>query len=299
MLLWAPRAFARAPLAIGGAPPCSKQNGTREFHSAVADDRSVSASIVGIARRDAAGCYRSAEIRVENSAGSKKKFPLPSDADDFEIVDFSPDGSKILLADEGSEIVHITTMPLATGEMRWQDISDLLGWKICQATVEPRGFTSDGRAVVQARPSVLSSATQPNCVTAPTLYAFDAHWKSSLLEAGADLARVGKKTRPASQACQSDPDLTDACFTMRGRLRVWNGNPAFRIWRIGTRRVLGVTGRLFPADEIVLPESLDGKLSDDTDAYADFTVCPLTSDSPGSMQMVCIESAENVSFRPR
>src|SRR5580658_1611372 len=88
MLSMASSAEAHAPLAIGGAPPCSKQNGTREFHSAVVEDGSVSASIVGIARHDTDGCHASAEIRIENADGAKRSFPLPSDAEDFEIVDF-------------------------------------------------------------------------------------------------------------------------------------------------------------------------------------------------------------------
>jgi hypothetical protein len=298
MLSMGSSAHAHAPLAIGGAPPCSKQNGTREFHSAVVEDGSVSASIVGIAHRDAAGCQRSAEIRIENADGGKKSFPLPADADDFEIVDFSPDGSKLFIADEGGEVVHIANMPIATGELQWRDISDLLGWKDCEATVEPRGFTADGKLAVQARPSVLSSSPRPNCVADAKVYAFDENWKASVIDTDAAATpRFGKKTHPATQACQSDPDLTDACFTLRGRLSASNGNPTFRIWRIGTTRMLGLTDRLFPSDEIVLPESLDGKLVDDVDAYGDFLVCPFTSDAPGTMQMVCLESAENVTFK--
>ena len=293
-----PCALAHAPLAIGGAPPCSKQNGTREFHSAVVADGNVSASIVGVARHDAAGCHRNAEIRIENTDGTRKSYALPPDADDFEIVDFSPDGAKLFIADEGADVVHIATMRLANGETRWQDISDLLGWKDCEATVEPRGFTAGGKIAVRARPSVLSSSPRPNCLADAKVYAFDEHWKVSVLNADAAATpRVGKKTHPATQACQSDPDLTEACFTLRGRLSAWNGNPSFRIWRIGTKRMLGVTDRLFPSDEIVLPASLDGKVSDDVDAYADFLVCPFNSDAPGSMQMVCIESAENITFK--
>ncbi|HVN29792.1 MAG TPA: hypothetical protein VMT64_14955 [Candidatus Binataceae bacterium] len=300
MLLPASNGFARAPLAIGGAPPCSKQNGTREFHSAVVEAGHASARLVGIARRDGSECRRSAELRIVNADGSGSSRLLPSDADDFEIVDFSPDGSQLLLADEGAEIVHIAMMPLAGGDAHWQDISDLLGWKDCEATVEPRGFTADGKVVVLARPSVMSEPKRPTCVAESTLFAFDAHWKATQLdEAAGDIPRFGKRIRTATQACKTDPDLTDACFALRGRLRIWNGNPTFRIWPVGSKRELGVTDRLFPADEIVLPESLDGKLSDEVDAFADFTVCPFTPEVSGSMQMVCIDAADNVSFRPR
>jgi hypothetical protein len=33
------------------------------------------------------------------------------------------------------------------------------------------------------------------------------------------------------------------------------------------------------------------------EAYGDFTVCPFTKQKPGEMQMVCIESAEQVLYK--
>src|SRR5579871_5242077 len=103
------RVWARAPLASGGAPPCSKQNGVREFHSAVVQDGEVSAQIVGIARQDASGCHKSAALEIDN-AGVTKTFSLPADAENFELVDFSPDGSQLFLAREASEAVQIAAM---------------------------------------------------------------------------------------------------------------------------------------------------------------------------------------------
>jgi hypothetical protein len=301
MLSMAPtaRAWARAPLASGGAPPCSNQNGDREFHSSVVQDGDVSALIVGIARRDASGCHKSIELRFESSHGMKS-YPLPSDAEEFELVDFSPDGTRVFVADEQSADVQIAAIPIATGEVHWQDISDLLAWKDCEATVDPQGFTTNGELVVSARPSVESSPQRPNCVAQERLYAFDSHWKAAVLNAdAASIKRVGKKAHPPSQACQSDPDLIGPCFTTRGRLSAWNGSPTFRIWRIGTRRIMGLTERLFPSDQVVLPESLDGQMNFDVDAYGDFMVCPITSDVPGKMQLVCVESAQNVTFKDR
>ena len=42
--------------------------------------------------------------------------------------------------------------------------------------------------------------------------------------------------------CKGNPALVGQCFTIHGRLRAYNGNPTFRIWPIGTRRIVGVTG---------------------------------------------------------
>jgi hypothetical protein len=41
--------------------------------------------------------------------------------------------------------------------------------------------------------------------------------------------------------CSKHPQLVGTCFTVRGRLSVYNGAPALRIWRIGTKRILGVS----------------------------------------------------------
>jgi len=288
-----------APLAGGGAPPCSRRNGIREFHSAVVQNRDTSAFILGIARRDASGCHKRAEIRIE-SAGATKSFPLPSDAEDFEIVDFSPDGSKLFLADEKSDVVQIAAMPIASGELRWHDISDLLDWKDCEATVEPLGYAIDGKLAVRARRSVMSSPKRPNCVSLEHVYAFDAHWKTTDLRADVgSIKRNGKKVHPPSQACQSDPDLIGECFTVRGRLSAWNGNPTFRIWRIGTKRIMGLAESMFPSDQVVLPGSLDGRMAFGVEAYGDFLVCPITIDTPDRMQMVCIESANHLVLKDR
>jgi hypothetical protein len=146
----------------------------------------------------------------------------------------------------------------------------------------------------------MSSPQRPNCVAQERLYAFDAHWKPALLDGtAASIKRVGKKAHPASQACQSDPDLIGPCFTTRGRLTAWNGSPTFRIWRIGTKRMMGLTDRMFPSDQVVLPESLDGQVDFDVEAYGDFVVCPITTDVPGKMQLVCVESAQNLIFKDR
>ena len=297
----APIASAKelAPLAYGGAPPCSKNNGTREFHSVVVQDDDLSAYIVGIARRDASGCHQSAAIRV-GVAGATKTFPLPAEAEDFEIVDFSPDGSHLFLAEEKSDGVRIAAMPIATGEMRWQDISDLLGWNDCDATVEPMGFTSDGKPTVRARGSVMASSTRPNCVKADQSYAFDANWKSAAFADGASLHHFGSKVAPASQNCQTDPDLIGPCFKVHGRVYARNGAPTFRIWLSDEQRVLGVSERALPPSEPdVMPAPLAGKVSFDMYGYADLLVCPFTPEQVGTKQMVCIESASNAIFRAR
>ncbi|HEY2013420.1 MAG TPA: hypothetical protein VGH38_07960, partial [Bryobacteraceae bacterium] len=95
---------------------------------------------------------------------------------------------------------------------------------------------------------------------------------------------------PPSPPCKANPALTGKCFVLRGRLRASNGNPTFRIWPVGTARLLGVTG-VHPGEEPILPAGL--ACGFDCDVYADFEVCPFTRAKPGVMQRVCVESAAN------
>jgi hypothetical protein len=94
-------------------------------------------------------------------------------------------------------------------------------------------------------------------------------------------------------AASDDSKNMDAPFEIHGRLSIYNGNPTFRIWIIGTDRILGIHGGdLKPAD---MPEKLK-KLFTDTGiiVYGDFTVEPLTEYRPGVMQFVRIKSAKNL-----
>jgi hypothetical protein len=94
----------------------------------------------------------------------------------------------------------------------------------------------------------------------------------------------------AAAACRDDPGLAGPCFAVRGRLSTANGAPTFRIWPVGTRRLLGVRGD-------VLPECLRPHVGFDRDLYADFVVCPLTRERPGHMRAVCVASAANMTVR--
>jgi hypothetical protein len=103
--------------------------------------------------------------------------------------------------------------------------------------------------------------------------------------------------------CREHPKLVGPCFRIRGRMNYWNGMPGMRIWRVGTRRMLGVVsvdGNDFTdADFNTLPDNIKADLSPDTDLFGDFVVCPFTPDKPGEMRMVCIDSATNLRARER
>jgi len=92
------------------------------------------------------------------------------------------------------------------------------------------------------------------------------------------------------RACKERPEVVDQCYMTRGRFAVYNGNPSFRIWKVGTNRLLGV--REGSPEDPMMPHELFYGI--DARVFADFLVCPLTKERPGWMQMVCVQSAENI-----
>jgi hypothetical protein len=102
------------------------------------------------------------------------------------------------------------------------------------------------------------------------------------------------------KSCREHPQLIDKCFNVRGRLSTYNGNPAVRLWRIGTRRMLGISDQRFSLPGYRnLPEDLSQKLNGENSVFGDFLVCPFTPAKPREMQLVCVESAKNVTIKKR
>ena len=89
-------------------------------------------------------------------------------------------------------------------------------------------------------------------------------------------------------------------MSVRGRMSLYNGAPSVRIWRVGTKRLLGVSEQRFAvAGFCNLPASIRERLSWDSDLFADFVVCPFTAEEPGVMQLVCVDGATHIVLRPR
>ena len=100
--------------------------------------------------------------------------------------------------------------------------------------------------------------------------------------------------------CREHPQLVGKCFNVHGRLSTYNGNPAVRLWRIGTKRVLGVSDQRFSlAGYRNIPVDLSKQLNGETEILGDFLVCPFTRPRPGEMQLMCIESAKNIVVKKR
>ena len=117
----------------------------------------------------------------------------------------------------------------------------------------------------------------------------------------ADTVRAQSTASEANEkSCREHPLLIARCFTVRGRLSIYNGTPARRIWKIGTKRVLGISEQRFAvAGYRNIPEYIESKLNQDVDIVGDFLVCPFTQSKPGEMQLVCIEGGKNIAVRKK
>src|SRR5512139_1731028 len=94
----------------------------------------------------------------------------------------------------------------------------------------------------------------------------------ALLFVFSNASAEGVDMHGSERSCHSDPKLIGPCFTARGRMNYWNGAPSVRIWRVGTNRILGVTGYRNTEGYSTIPGELLDKVSWDSDLFADFVV---------------------------
>jgi hypothetical protein len=84
-------------------------------------------------------------------------------------------------------------------------------------------------------------------------------------------------------------------ITVHGRLYAANGGGSgFRIWIVGTTRIVWLTPKIEPA----IPEAIRTAFTPfDQQLYGDFTLVPLTPDRPGVMREVCLVSGGHLVAR--
>ncbi len=83
-------------------------------------------------------------------------------------------------------------------------------------------------------------------------------------------------------------------FTIHGRLSCYNGGSTFRIWIVGSKRMLYVAGDATPALDRLNKFFGDGDLWFKRDIFADFTVEPLAADIKGHMRPIRILAIKHV-----
>ncbi len=104
----------------------------------------------------------------------------------------------------------------------------------------------------------------------------------------------------AGPSCATDNRVIAPCFTVHGRLSAWNGTPTYRIWVVGTKRILGVSeGQFAPNEYELLPPEIAQRTGFDTEYFGDFTVCPFEPVKPKTMRLVCVASVANLQITER
>jgi hypothetical protein len=238
------------------------------------------------------------------SGEQELEFPIAHNTNaGFELVDWSPNANLILVSSE--RWTDEFSAPLLTiydtrqNRQRSIEVAALFaarGWEHCSAIVEATGFTPTGDIVVTAGPGSLQGRPK-DCIANESYWTFDLQGRQlRQMPAGFRQKRYGKVVAPDVRPCKEDPNVVDACFTLRGRVFVSNGTPSLRIWRVGTDRILGV----FDPENEIVPDNLAKRLDGyGVEVYGDFEVCPFTKSKPDEMQMVCVESASRLVAKRR
>lgn len=99
--------------------------------------------------------------------------------------------------------------------------------------------------------------------------------------------------------CRKQPALVGKCFNVRGRLSLYNGAPTIRLWRAGTRRVLGVSASYAQEGYSSIPAAIEQQLNWENELWGDFLVCPFTPPRAKEMQMICVEAGKKIVKRKR
>lgn len=121
-----------------------------------------------------------------------------------------------------------------------------------------------------------------------------------LLVAGIVMPSASPATKSEQKSCGQHPQLVGKCFTVHGRLSVYNGAPAMRIWKVGTKRMLGISEQRFAVEGYRnVPETIQNQLNQEVEIFGDFLVCPFTRPKAGEMQMVCVEEGKNLQVQKR
>ena len=102
----------------------------------------------------------------------------------------------------------------------------------------------------------------------------------------------------AEPQCKENPRLIGACYKVHGRLDPGADTVELRLWRVGTKRILGISSgpSIDDASYPIFPNNL--KFPHSESICGDFEVCPFTRERKGTMRLVCIESASHLVVKP-
>lgn len=103
----------------------------------------------------------------------------------------------------------------------------------------------------------------------------------------------------AKPLCKGSPKIVGDCFTLYGRLAVYNGTPAIRIWPFGTKKLLGVVDTDGDESTVALPDNIKKALANNPlEINGKYEMCPLDYERENRMRPVCLESASDLRIVP-
>jgi hypothetical protein len=127
----------------------------------------------------------------------------------------------------------------------------------------------------------------------------------ALVVVASAIAGAPRDAKKRTVACRTTENAK-TCYWTHGRLSVYNGgSPNFRLWKIGTHRLLGIysSPQAEPfndglpdeaGEDVELPANLSEQDFTKASVFGDFEVCPLAPEKEERMQPACIESARNI-----
>jgi hypothetical protein len=105
----------------------------------------------------------------------------------------------------------------------------------------------------------------------------------------------------ATTASAREPQSVNVgpCFTVHGRFSIANGTVIFRIWPVGSHRMLAVVESDGTYDEFHAPvpkrfASILAAHNRDVVIFGDYRLCPVTRSRPGWMQLVRMIGAKHL-----
>lgn len=98
--------------------------------------------------------------------------------------------------------------------------------------------------------------------------------------------------------CANDPRVIDACYGTEGTIIIYaNMRPYLN--PDGTKELLGISQKSNTEDtDYFWPADIEKMMSYNSTLHGNFRVCPFTKKKPGEMQIVCIQTARNLTKTP-
>jgi hypothetical protein len=122
------------------------------------------------------------------------------------------------------------------------------------------------------------------------------NWTRAVLSLSLALNAAPTIAAAAKPSCMTSPAVVSPCFSLRGRLSIYNGSYVERLWPVGTKRLIALVNT--DDTDADLPKSLTRRfdLGPPTTVaiFGVYEVCPITRQRPGVMQHACLVKASHL-----